>query len=266
MGREGQMSKRYGTHENEVDIERERLGMLAAVRDPRTFAALEKVGVAPGMRVLEVGAGSGSVSAWLSGKVGSEGKVLSIDIDLQFHAHMPDNVIVQELDIENDPLPIEEFDIVHARAVLQHVPSREEVMPKLISALKPGGWLVLEEGQFLGFSEQGLSEPYRTVHKVISSGSQDEWRDPNFGLQILDRMRASGLTELDVIGDVWAMRPGEPSGEWWFLALERAIPRLVEAGIMDKSDEDIVLNQVREPGFVMLSPVSMITFGRKPNS
>ncbi len=258
------MSERYGTHETEVDIERERLGMLAAVRDPRTFAALSHVGVTSGMQVLEVGAGSGSVSAWLSGKVGPDGQVLSIDIDLQFHAQMPGNVIVQELDIENDPLPSEEFDIVHARAVLQHVSTREEVIPKLADALKPGGWLVLEEGQFLGFGEQGLAEPYKTIHQIMASGSQNEWHDPNFGLQILDRMRTNGLTELDVSGDVWAMRPGEPSGEWWFLALERAMPRLIEAGVMDKNDEKKVLNQVREPGFVMLSPVSMITIGRKP--
>ncbi len=63
---------------------------------------------------------------------------MSTDIDLQFHGSMPDNVIVRQHDIESDSLPIGHFDIVHARAVLQHVPSREEVVGKLIEALKPG--------------------------------------------------------------------------------------------------------------------------------
>ena len=141
------MTDRYGTDDNEADIERVRLGMLAAARDPKTFAVLDRIGVTPGMHVLEVGAGSGSVSAWLAEKVGADGRVMSADIDLQFHEEMPDNVIVRELDIEKDRIPAAHFDIVHARALLQHVPSREEVIPKLIAALKPGGWLVLEDSQ-----------------------------------------------------------------------------------------------------------------------
>ena len=256
--------ERYGTDDSEVDIERVRLSMLAASRDPKTFRVLEQIGVGTGMHVLELGAGAGTVSAWLAERVGPDGRVMSTDIDLQFHGEMPDNVVVQQHDIEHDDLPQEHFDLVHARAVLQHVPSREEMIPKLIDALKPGGWLVLEDGQFMGFGEQGLAEPYRTIHQVISDGSREEWRDPNFGLQILDRMRANGLVELDAVGDVWAMRPGEPSGEWWFLALERAIPHLVEAGIVSADEGAEALAQVRAPGFVMLSPTSIASMGRKP--
>jgi SAM-dependent methyltransferase len=257
--------ERYGTGEGEVDIERVRLSMLAAARDPKTFRVLDGIGVTEGMHALELGAGAGTVSAWLADKVGPAGGVMSTDIDLQFHEEMPENVTVQQHDIENDSLPSAHFDLVHARAVLQHVPSREEVIPKLIDALKPGGWLVLEDGQFLGFGEQGLAEPYRTIHQIISAGSQEEWRDPNFGLQILDRMRAHGLVDLDVVGDLWAMRPGEPGGEWWFLALERAIPHLVAAGLVTAEDGDAAIDQVRAPGFVMLSPASIATMGRKPN-
>ncbi len=260
------MTERYGTNENEVEIERERLGMLAAVRDPRTFAALEKIGVYPEMDVLEVGAGSGSVSKWFASQVGPEGTVWSIDIDLQFHAEMPTNVLVKELDIENDPIPRESFDIIHARAVLQHLPSREAMLPKFVEALKPGGWLVLEDGQFMGFGEQGLDEPYKAIHQIMSAGSQQEWRDPNFGIQILDRMRSLGMVDLDVVGDIWAMRPGEPSGEWWFLALERALPRLIQAELITEADAREVLKQVRDPEFVMLSPASIITMGKKPVS
>lgn len=259
-----QTERHYRTRDDQVDIERLRLSMLAEARDPKTFGLLSRVGIAEGMHCLEVGAGAGSVSAWLADKVGSTGRVMSTDIDLQFHAEMPANVIVRKHDIENDALPREHFDIVHARAVLQHVPSRDEVMGKLVEALKPGGWLVIEDGIFLGFGEQGLPEPYKTIHQIMSAGSLDEWRDPNFGLQVLDRMRAVGLVDLDVAGDVWAMRPHEPSGEWWFLALERAIPYMVSAGVVNEPDGRLALEQVRAEGFVMMSPASIATLGRKP--
>lgn len=255
---------RYGTTDDEVAIERVRLGMLAEARDPKTFAVLKQVGIAEGMHCLEVGAGAGSVSAWMAEQVGGSGRVMSTDIDLQFHADMPANVIVRQHDIENDSLPREHFDIVHARALLQHVPSRAEVVGKLVEALKPGGVLVLEDGQFSGFGDQGLPEPYKKIHQIIAAGSLDEWRDPNFGLQLLDQMRSHNLTDLDVLGDLWAMRPHEASGEWWFLALERAIPRIVAAGIVSESEGNLALEQVRSEGFVMLSPVSIAAVGRKP--
>ena len=255
---------RYGTTDDEVDIERVRLQMLAEARDPRTFAMLGQVGIAEGMHCLEAGAGAGTVSAWMAEQVGSTGRVMSTDIDLQFHADMPANVIVRKHDIESDSLPREHFDIVHARALLQHVPSRNEVVGKLVDALKPGGWLILEDGQFLGFGDQGLPEPYKKIHQIIAAGSLDEWRDPDFGLQLLDQMRTHDLVDLDVQGDLWAMRPREASGEWWFLALERAIPHVVAAGLVSDAEGDLALEQVRSEGFVMLSPVSIAVLGRKP--
>ena len=257
--------ERYGTRDDQVDIERLRLSMLAEARDPKTCALLTRVGIAEGMHCLEIGAGSGSVSAWMADQVGARGRVMSTDIDLQFHDEMPSNVIVRQHDIATDSLPREHFDIIHARAVLQHVPTRDEVVGQLVDALKPGGWLVIEDGTFLGFGQQGLPEPYKTIHQVMSAGSLDEWRDPDFGLQVLDRMRSVGLVELDVVGDIWAMRPREPSGEWWFLALERALPYMVTAGVVEEADGQAALQQVRAEGFVMMSPASIATLGRKPH-
>lgn len=254
----------YGTRDDQVDIERVRLSMLAEARDPKTCALLTQVGIAEGMHCLEVGAGAGTVSAWMAAQVGERGRVMCTDIDLQFLDEMPSNVIVRQHDVATDPLPQEHFDIVHARAVLQHVPTRDEVVAKLVDALKPGGWLVIEDGTFLGFGQQALPEPYQTIHKIMAEGSLDEWRDPNFGLRALDLMRAVGLVELDVQGDVWAMRPHDASGEWWFLALERAMPIMVGAGVVTEADGKIALEQVRSGGFVMLSPTSIATLGRKP--
>ena len=177
---------------------------------------------------------------------------------------MASNVIVRQHDIATEPLLREHFDVVHARAVLQHVPTRDEVVTKLVDSLKPGGRLVIEDGTFLGFGQQALPEPYQTIHRIMSEGSLDERRDPNFGLRALDLMRSVGLVDLDVQGDVWAMRPHEPSGEWWFLALERAMPIMVGAGVVTEADGKIALEQVRSEGFVILSPTSIATMGRKP--
>ena len=256
---------RYGVDDDELELERRRLDMLAEARDPMTRRALAHVGIEPGMHCLELGAGTGSVSAWLAEQVGPDGRVMSTDIDLRFHRPMADNVIVREHDIEHGPpLPASHFDVVHARAVLQHLATREEVMGRLVTLLKPGGWLVIEDGNFMEFAAQALPEPYGTIHRLVAGASREEWREPNVGLLVVGWMRDLALVDIDIDGDVMAMRPDRPSGEWWFLALERVIPRLVEAEVITETDAEIAMAQMREPSFVMLGPTSIATMGRRP--
>ena len=59
----------------------QRFGSLEALYDPRTLTMLEATGVGPGWQCLEVGAGGGSVAAWLAERVGASGHVLVTDID-----------------------------------------------------------------------------------------------------------------------------------------------------------------------------------------
>ena len=260
------VEQRYGVRDEEVEIERSRLSLLAEARDPRTFRIFDGIGVGSGWRCWELGAGGGTVSHWLGQTVGSTGTVWSTDVDLQFHQQAETNVMVEQHDVVRDPVPEAAFDLVHARAVLQHLPERDEVMETLWRALVPGGWLVVEDGNFMAFGDQTLPEPYAAVHKYVALGAITEWRDANYGLRLPGRFRDLGVANIEVIGDVWAMRPGEAGGEWWFLALERAIPRLVEAGLVTEDDGEVALAQVRAPGFVMMSPASIAVFGQKPLS
>ena len=130
--------------------------VLARWRDPFTIEMLRATGVGPGWRCLEVGAGAGTVSAWLADIVGTSGSVLSTDVDLRFHGEPSGNTEVRRHDITCDPLPDAEFDLVHVRAVLQHIAEREAAIDRMLAALKPGGWLVLEESDMRAFEAQPL--------------------------------------------------------------------------------------------------------------
>jgi SAM-dependent methyltransferase len=52
---------------------------------------------------------------------------------------------VRQHDIVNDTLGQSAFDLIHARLVLEHLRERDEVLQKLVRALRPGGWLVIED-------------------------------------------------------------------------------------------------------------------------
>jgi len=100
----------------------------------------------PVWNCLEVGEGGGSIAKWLCERVTSTGHVLVTDIDTRFleQLRLP-NLEVRQHNIVTDPLPERAFDLVHARLVLAHVPERNMALRKLISVLRPGGWVLLEE-------------------------------------------------------------------------------------------------------------------------
>lgn len=125
---------------------RDRLTFLEAACDPITEERLDKVGVGPGWHCLEVGAGGGSVVRMLCDRVGPEGRVLAVDLETALLADLErPNVEVRRLDVVVDALPEAAFDLVHTRAVLMHIPQRDDVIPRLVHALRPGGILLLEE-------------------------------------------------------------------------------------------------------------------------
>ena len=134
------------TLDNAWRAARERLECLETGCDPYTAGHLDKVGVGPGWSCLEVGAGGGSVVRMLCDRVGPEGRVLAVDLEPTLLAGLEaPNLEVRRLDVVVDEMPEAEFDLVHARAVLMHIPQRTAVLPRLVGTLRPGGVLLLEE-------------------------------------------------------------------------------------------------------------------------
>src|SRR2546429_1997362 len=144
-----------------TEEERTRLGALESVLDPGTIRVFETIGVSKGWRCLEVGGGGGSVTRWLAERVGPDGHVLATDLNTRFLEEIDaPNLEVRVHDVVSEPLDPDAFDLVHSRDVLEHIPQREAVLDKMAAAVKPGGWLVAEDVDFIsalrveGFGEQ----------------------------------------------------------------------------------------------------------------
>jgi SAM-dependent methyltransferase len=122
------------------------LQSLQEILDPVTIADLERVGVAIGHRALDVGAGAGSVAELLRALVGPTGEVAAVDLDTTFLSQS-DALDVYQRDLRTEPLPVKasSLDVITARCVLAHLPTRERVLAQMVTALRPGGRLVLGE-------------------------------------------------------------------------------------------------------------------------
>ncbi|MEE1810386.1 class I SAM-dependent methyltransferase [Streptomyces sp. BE133] len=123
-----------------------RFGALAELFDPVTFRHVDRLGIGAGMRCWEVGAGGPSVPLGLAERVAPNGTVIATDIDVSWARDIAGGVIeVLSHDVAADPPPPGGFDLVHARLVLVHVTDRAEALRRMVQALRPGGWLLLED-------------------------------------------------------------------------------------------------------------------------
>jgi hypothetical protein len=192
--------------------------------------------------------------------------VLSVDVDTRFHGPAGPDVEVRQLDVTRGVLGRAEYQLVHARALLQHLHQREAVLDRMVEALAPGGWIVLEEPDFSLYLEQELPEPFGTLSRASLQFTAERtgW-DAFCGRRLLGWLRERGLEECDASGHVWTMHGGTPSAEWYVAGLARTREAGAQlAGGLSSELVDRALAQARSPDFAVLSPVSIAALGRKP--
>ncbi|HEY5888037.1 MAG TPA: methyltransferase domain-containing protein [Acidimicrobiales bacterium] len=257
-------SYRINEDDEQVRLEQARLLTLARVVDPATRAVLEPL-VQPGWQCCDVGSGAGTVVAWLAGRVGPAGRVVSLDVDTRFQPPSFETVEVRQADVTVEPIGEAEFDLVHARGVLQHLVQREAVLAAMVVATKPGGWVVATDTDWIQFDAQAIPDPFATLSSTLRGHSvQQHGYDGAWGRRLVPAFQALGLTDVDATGHSWTMHGGTDSAEWYVGALDRALPVLPREIFPDGFVPEDAVAQAREPDFAILSPLSMTCVGRKP--
>jgi SAM-dependent methyltransferase len=226
----------YGALLDAVPSERERLRLLARSADPTTVAALERIGVAPGWRCLEVGAGAGTIAGWLADRAGPDA-VVATDLNTEFLADLADRgVRVLRHDVTADPPLGDGFDLIHTRHLLVHLPQRREVVARFASWLRPGGWLVVEDAHI---SPELINHPAVRAARVgivrlmtDRVGSDFATWASTLPLPLED----AGLVEASVQATIMPVRGGTMSARLGQLGLERITPQLIEAGILSAGE------------------------------
>ncbi|MEU3659067.1 methyltransferase domain-containing protein [Streptomyces sp. NPDC032940] len=246
----------------------ERFDAFAALFDPTTFRHLEALGVGPGWRCWEAGAGGTSVVSWLARKVGPTGKVVATDIDTSrvAPAGRPP-VEVRVHDVAADEPPGEDFDLVHARLVLVHVPDRERALRSMVRALRPGGRLLVEDADpalqpLLCPDEHG---PEQQLANRLRQGFREllsrRGADLSYGRRLPRLLRESGLRRVEADAYFPVTSPA-------CSALESATVRqirdqLVAAGVATDEDIDRHLANVASGSMDLATAPMISAWGRK---
>jgi SAM-dependent methyltransferase len=249
-----------------TDTESARLALLEQRLDPLTIGRLNRLDIAPGSRCLEVGAGRGSIARWLADQVGTDGQVVAADIDVQHLTGLPDTIEVRALDIRTDRLEPNTFDLVHCRALLMHLPDPLDALRRMVAALRPGGALLAEEGDYGLYAFSGHPDaPWLTdlTHKAFAGLAAAKIMNPYLGRTLPGMLTTVGLELAGGEIDSAIARSGEPAYEFERLSAEAAAPAVIAAGIMTDAEHQRA-QAVRSAPAVVMSTASLVAaWGRR---
>lgn len=158
--------------------------------------ALERLGVGPGWRCADVGAGGGDVAVALAAIVGRSGRVYAVDSDPLSRdevarAAAAHSQVVAITQAGEDLLLPEAVDLAFCRFLLLHVLDPQVVVARMAGAVRPGGWVVVQE-------------PVTSAGRVDGRAlSMPDARHPDVGCLLPALVRRAGLT----LVDAWAEAP-----------------------------------------------------------
>jgi SAM-dependent methyltransferase len=256
---------------NSPDVfERERLGLLTRLADPITTRRLLTLEVERGWNCLEVGAGDGSVARWLADRVGPEGRVVATDLDPRFLVeHDLPNLEVRRHDLVRDDLEAGGYDLVHCRFVLMHLSDPVRPLWQLAEAVRPGGWLLVEEMDLGSFGAAdpghpravGFNRRMQALHAALQDlGILHPW----FGRRLPALVETVAGREVGHDGVTLIGRGGDPLARNRRMHTQLLRDRLVAAGVLEEADFDELDRAYDDPSFWFVGFTSVGAWGRFP--
>jgi SAM-dependent methyltransferase len=227
--------------------------------------------VQPGWRCLEVGAGRGSQARWLAEQVGPTGEVVATDLDTRYLERLTEpNLRVVRHDLRSDPIDLLEpgsFDLVSARLVLFWLADQQEAVARLVECLRPGGWLVDEDGDW------GMPGPVDPTHPL--TGPHDAvyrhggwWADrglnPKLGRTLPVLFERAGLVDIRHEATTEVVPGGSPWARWWADSMEVVAAQLVPLHVAGESDINAVCAPFRDPTAWVMRELLHACWGRRP--
>jgi SAM-dependent methyltransferase len=230
-----------------LEGEAARLALMSRLLDPLHRRHLEALPAGPGARTLEVGCGNGSISAWLARRVAPDGRAVAVDIDLSLAAGAP-GLELRRHDILSGPVEPRDFDLVTARAVLHHLTDPDAAIANMLASLRPGGWILLIEPDFLPVS---VAEPeeVRAFWAGWLAWARARGIDYHVGRSLARRLAALGLEELAGSAETAIYNGGSPWAEYWRRTIVELHDELTGSGELDGRGIDAFLARCDDPSW-----------------
>jgi ubiquinone/menaquinone biosynthesis C-methylase UbiE len=252
--------RHYPIERRAGEIERLHAQGDALAADTRVM--LDRIGVAPGWRCLDLGCGPRGITDLLCARVGQAGKVVDLDADEVFldyarrHAQALGfgNVEFVAGDVFHTGLPAGSFDFVHTRFVACTVGHADEFLAECTRLARPGGCVAFQESHMATLNcypaHPAWERLKRAFAEVFPYIAGDSWS----GHDLYGMLRQAGFEDVQYRPCLVGFRSGDPMADYLPATMESVRSVVLEKRLLTAGELDAALADCRahlaEPGTV----------------
>ena len=185
----------------------------------------------PGMRLLDVGCGPGTITMDLADLVGPAGRVTALErtgaaLDLardEASRRGIRNVDFAVGDVEGLDLVDASFDVVHAHQVLQHVGDPVRALREMRRVCRPGGLVAARDSDYAAFTWHPQVDELDRWLEVYSAVARSNHAEPDAGRRLLSWAHAAGLEDVTAGSSTWCYSTPTDRAWWGGLWADRIV-------------------------------------------
>ena len=199
----------------------------------------------PGLSILDVGCGPGTITAGLAGLV-APGEVTALEVSedvLGLARSTVDAANVRFVvgDVRALEFPDDTFDVVHAHQVLQHLPDPVAALREMRRVCRPGGIVAARDGDYAAFTWYPRSSPLDEWLDLYERVARDNGGEPDAGRHLLAWAHAAGFSDVTATSSTWCYANPEDRIEWGGMWADRIrqsaiATRALETGMASADD------------------------------
>lgn len=175
----------------------------------------------PGLSVLDVGCGPGTITVDIAARV-APGRVTAVEttreaLDLaraEVRAHNLSNVSFAMSDVHALGFPDDAFDIVHAHQMLQHVGDPIQALREMRRVCTPGGMVAARDADYAGFVWFPQLPALDRWLSLYERAARVNGGEPDAGRRLLSWAQQAGFDDITPSGSIWCFATAE-SRDWW---------------------------------------------------
>ncbi|MFK0099990.1 class I SAM-dependent methyltransferase [Streptomyces sp. NPDC091040] len=184
----------------------------------------------PGLDVLDVGCGPGTITADLAALV-APGRVTAVDTTDEILAQAAevaaergvDNVEFAVADVHALDYPDDSFDVVHAHQVLQHVGDPVQALREMRRVCRPGGVVAARDSDYAAMTWYPESPGMDRWADLYGRVARSNGGEPDAGRRMLSWARQAGFTDITPTAGSWCYATPENRAWWSGLWADRTV-------------------------------------------
>jgi len=255
---------------------KKRMEVVARAYRPTTLRLLQRAGIRKGMTCLDLGCGAGDVTFDMAELVGPDGRVVGMDMDsvkLEFARERAAQQGIAQVEFRQANVmdwDVESaYDLIYVRFLLTHLPGRDQVVPRLLRALRPEGVLVIEDIHFTGYVSHPGSRAHDRYVQLYRDVVRRRGGDADIGPKLLSMLNGAGLQNLG-LNIVYPEHEASSGKQISILTMIGISEAVLAEKLIDESELREIVSEIErytlDPLSIVGGPAVYQVWGRRPSA